>query len=298
MKVLAILGGALLALMFWRSYKTVKDNPGKVTFTDALKANWKQATMLSVGWLAFFAMVLMASTGNVEGAVFAQVVGVVASGVGTTTNLPTLSYCPQFLYFEIATTPQAIKVNVNGDGLVMDLDTAGIVAMSNIRSNGRPTNGFLLQLANGLVKGKNVDISVTNGVASAFTVFAINANEVVDVPAYMVTTGIQINASQSFDLSNFSYTAIPSFVAADILNLFGSKRTIQGMPVGQAFSTKQEVETLRAILQLTENVSTSKNAIDNFDGTWIQLNFTPNATQKIYVQRPIEVGKFSPVLLS
>lgn len=316
MKALAILGGLFLGLMFWRSYKMSKDSGGKVTFADAVKSNWKQATMLCITLMAlaltagsFMPTEWLLSAGfsegfltflgltNPDGILQAQVVGIVASGVGINTNLPALTYVPQFLYFEIATTPQAIKVNVNGDGLVLDLDTAGINAMSNIRSNGRPTNGFLLQLSNGLVKGKNVDISVTNGVAAAFTVYAINANEVVDVPAYMVTTGIQINASQSFDLGNFSYCAIPSFVAADILNLFGAKRNIQGMPVGQAFSTKQEVETLRGILQLTENMTTAKNAIDNFDGTWLQLNFTPNAAQKIYVQRPIEVGKFSPTLL-
>jgi hypothetical protein len=297
MKGLAVLGGAILGLMLWRSYKAQKDTGGKVTFTEAFKANWKQATMLCVGWLAFVAVVFLASTGNVEGAIYAQVVGVVASGVAVNTNLPTLTYVPQFIYFEIATVPQSIKVNVNGDGLICDLDSAGITAMCNIRSNGRPTNGYLLQLSNGLVVGKNVDISITNGVATAFTVFGINANEVVDVPAYMVTTGIQINASQSFNLSNFSYCAIPSFVAADILNIFGAKRSITGMPNGQAFSTKQEVETLRGLMQLTENMTVAKNAIDNFDGTWLQLNFTPNAAQRIYVQRPIEVGKFTPVLL-
>lgn len=293
----AIFGLVVILFAFLRANKQAKASGGKVTLTDAAKVEVKALFMSCMGWLAFLGLAVIGFTSDVNGASMAQVIGTVVSGVGLATNLPTLTYVPQFIYFEISTVPQSIKVNVNGDGLVCDLDGAGITAMSNIRSNGRPTNGYLIQISNGLIKNKNVDITITNGVASAFTAFAINGNEVVDVPAYLISTGITINAAQSFNLEQFSYVALPSFVAADILNLYGYKRKISGEQVNSLFSTKQEFETLRGLLQLTENMTVGKNAIDNYDGTWSELNFTPNASQRVYVQRAIEVGKFTPVLL-
>lgn len=295
----AIFGLIVLVAAIWRAKKKADALP-ETKLPENIKEEIKQITMFCLGWIAFFGLVglMVFAPQSADGFNHAQIIGVVGSGVGVVTNLPTQNYVPQFLYFEIATVPQQIKVNVNGDGLILDLDAAGLSAMRNIRSNGSPTNGYLLQLGNGLVKNKNLDIQVTNGVAAAFTVYAINGNEVVDRPVYMVTTGITINASQSFDLSQFTYSAIPSMAASDILNLIGNKRTLGGRVTGGRFSTKQELETLRGLLQLTENNSTaSKIAIDNYDGTWQGLNFTPNAQQRIYVQRPIEVGKFSPSLL-
>lgn len=300
MKLFAFFGIFVFAAALWRAKKATDGKPG-TKFSDNAKDQLKNITVVCLQLFALAYAVYLYAQGDSEtanGILKAQVVGIAASGVGVNTNFNTLTYVPQFLYFEASTVPQAIKVNVNGDGLIMDLDGTGITAMSNIRSNGRPTNGFLLQLANGMIPGKNVDISFTNGLAATVTVFAINANMVEDIPAYMVTTGITVNASQSFDLNNFSYCALPSFAATDILNLYGSKRSITGMPSGKSFSTKQELETLRGLVQLTENMITAKLVLDNYDGTWQQINFTPTATQKIYVQRPIQAGKFSPSLLS
>jgi len=219
----------------------------------------------------------------------ANLVGVVASGVGTSTSIPTISTVHQFLYFEIATTPQSIKVNVNGDTMICDLDTNGINAMSNIRSNGKFTNGFLLQLATGIVTGVNVDITVVNNVASAFNVFGFSRRR--SMPgeeAYVQNLGINLNASQSFDVTNFTYFAAPSLASADILNIYSEGRKANR---SRSFSVKQELETVRGTLQLYENQATAlKVAFDNLDQDIDRINIIPVAAQKIYVQRIVGTG--------
>jgi hypothetical protein len=209
-------------------------------------------------------------------------IGTVASGVGITTVLPIQYNIPQALYFEVATTPQAIKINVNGETVIFDLDTAGLNVMKNIASNGSPTSGFLFMLATGFIPDKNLEITVVNNVASAFDVFAVNDKwaPLYNGKRYAVQTlGVQLNASQNFDLSNFYYAGIPSLVTLDVFNW----RTRAG------FSNRQEPETVRGYLQYYENNAGNKLAIDNRDGKFASINLQPNAAQKIYYSRLVEL---------
>lgn len=227
--------------------------------------------------------------------VFANLIGVVASGIGTSTAIPTITTVHQFIYFEIATTPQSIKVNVNGDTLIMDLDTAGINVIKNIRSNGTFTNGFLFQMATGMISGVNVDITVVNNVAAAFNVFGFNRRRMAQgYNQYVQTLGINLNASQSFDVTNFIYFGAPSMASADILNIYRNQSTSGGPGRNPTipFSAKQELETFRGTLQLFENQSTALKsaAFDNYDRDIDRINFIPVAAQKIYIQRIVPAG--------
>lgn len=238
---------------------------------------------------------------SVEGVVCANLIGTVASGIGTSTAIPTITTVHQFLYFEIATTPQSVKVNVNGDTLICDLDTAGLNVMKNIRSNGTFTNGFLIQLATGMITGKNVDITVVNNVASPFNVYGFNRRRLADgYEQYIQTLGINLNASQSFDVTNFIYFGAPSLASADIVNIYSLGEPTSPQPT-QQFSAKQELESLRGVLQLYENQASSLKsaAVDNYDQDLDRINIIPVAAQKIYVQRVISVGaKVTASLLS
>lgn len=207
-------------------------------------------------------------------------IGTVASGVGVSTTLPVQYNIPQALYFEIATTPQSIKINVNGETVVMDLDTAGINVMRNIASNGSPTNGFYLMLATGFIPDKNLEITVVNNVAAAFDVFSVNdrwAPNYGGVKYICQTLGVQLNASQNFDLRNFYYAGFPSLVAADVFNW----RTKDGL------SARQEDATVRGYLQYYENNVGNKLAVDNRDGRFEFVNLQPNAAQRVYYSRLI-----------
>jgi len=227
--------------------------------------------------------------------VLANLIGVVASGVGTPTAIPTITTLHQFMYFEIATTPQSIKVNVNGDTLIMDLDTAGLNVMKNIRSNGTFTNGFLLQMATGMITGVNVDVTVVNNVASPFNVFGWNRRRMAQgYNQFVQTLGINLNASQSFDITNFIYFGAPSLASADILNIYRNTATPgnRGLNPTIPFSAKQELETFRGVLQLYENQSTGLKsaAFDNYDRDIDRINLIPVAAQKIYIQRIVPAG--------
>jgi hypothetical protein len=207
-------------------------------------------------------------------------IGTIASGVGVSTTLPIQYNIPQALYFEIATTPQSIKINVNGETVVMDLDTNGLNAMKNIASNGTPVNGFFLMLATGFIADKNLEITIVNNVASAFDVYSVNDrwSPVVNGKKYMCQTlGVSLNASQNFDLRNFYYAGFPSIVPADVFNW----RTTDGL------SARQEDVTMRGYLQYFENNTAGKFAVDNRDGRFEFVNLQPNAAQKIYYSRLI-----------
>lgn len=228
----------------------------------------------------------------------ANVVGVVASGVGVATSFNAFNTVPQFLYFEIATTPQNLKVNVSGDTLICDLDTAGLNAIKNQRVLGSATNGFLIPLANGLITGKNIDITVVNNVAATFSVFAFSFQSApVDAPGYYISLGVNVNAGATADIVNWKYLAIPSFSALDILNTYGNKRTSKGMDTGADWSGKMELEDVRGSLGWYENNTGNKVAIDNFNGQFNRALFTPNAAQKIYIQRLVPVGANATIVV-
>lgn len=227
-----------------------------------------------------------------------MLIGQVASGVGVSTQIPTITTVHQFLWFEIATTPQSIKVNVNGDTLICDLDTNGLNVMKNQRSNGPFTNGFLIQLATGMIVNRNVDITVVNNVASAFNVFGFNRRR--DLPGnerYVQSLGINLNASQGFDVTNFVYFGAPSLASADILNVYSNGRKNLR---SDALSTKQELESTRGILQMYENQASALKsaAFDNWDQDIDKISIIPVASQKIYISRVIAAGsKVSSSLL-
>lgn len=239
--------------------------------------------------ITVFALAFCASPES--GFVMANVIGTVASGVGTSTSFNAFNTVPQYLYFEIGTTPQNLKVNVSGESLICDLDTAGLNAIKNPRVYGSATNGFLIPLANGLITGKNIDITVVNNVATAFTLFAVSFQAApVDAPGYFVNLGINVNAGATADLVNWTYLGIPSFAALDILNVYGNKLRANGQDTGNDWSGKMELENTRGTLAWYENNTGNKVAIDNFNRQFNRALFTPNAAQKIYVQRLVPVG--------
>lgn len=210
-------------------------------------------------------------------------IGTVAAGVGVSTILPIQYNIPQALYFEIPTTPQAIKININGETVLMDLDTAGINVLKNVASNGSPTNGFFLMLATGFIPNKNVEITIINNVATAFDVFEVKDKwaPVYNGVKYAVQSlGVSLNASQNFDISDFYYLGIPSLVTLDVFN----------WSTRDGITNRQEPETIRGYLQYFENNNGNKLALDNRDGRFIKANLQPNAAQKIYYSRLITVG--------
>lgn len=260
--------------------------------------NFRQHSAFAFFYVVVAMLAITFTGGSAEGVVLANVVGAIASGVGVTTQINAFNTVPQFLYFEIGTTPQNLKVNVSGDTLICDLDTAGLNAIKNQRVLGSATNGFLIPLANGLITGKNIDITLVNNVATAFTLFAVSFQAApVDAPGYFYNLGITVNAGATAEINNFKYLGVPSFSALDILNTYGNKLMANGQDTGQDWSGKMELENTRGTLAWYENNTGNKVAIDNLNGQFTKILFTPNATQKIYVQRLAPVAARTSIMV-
>ncbi len=213
--------------------------------------------------------------------------GTISSGVGQVTNINSYKGCPQFLVFEIGTTPQSIKVTVNGRLTIVDLNTAGINALANPRVSGRAANSFIIPIANGLITDVTLDIQVTNNVASTFDLFGITKNFApVDAPGFYVSKSQSLNAGTVVEFTNFTYLALPSIAASDFVQIVGNKRSWSGEVAGGQWSTRNEPAGLRALLSQYETQAVSaKNAIDNYNNEYEAVYFTPGASQTVFVQR-------------
>jgi len=190
--------------------------------------------------------------------------------VASTTTTWNMTWLPQFLFFVAATVPTMFKVSVFGDGVIADLDGDGLDALNSIKHVGQVTNGYMINLADGIVKGKNVEISITNAVAAGVDVYGIVTEE---GDIYVQSLRQQALASSGVEIRDFAYAAFPSAAAGDVWNI----------TFADGITHKFEMAELNALLALEENPISGKYNIDNLDGTIKVIQFIPAATQTIYI---------------
>src|SRR5690606_24599583 len=98
----------------------------------------------------------------------------------TTQSTFNTTFVPQFILLrgvngQALAGDLTISVNVQGDGVIMNLDPDGVDAMSNINqflsSASRDTVGRVFQMAEGLVNGKNTFWTIDNQDAAAVNVY-------------------------------------------------------------------------------------------------------------------------------
>jgi len=201
--------------------------------------------------------------------------GNITLGVGVSTTIQ-LTYLPQYLGFSIGTTPTSIRVNVLGDGVVMDLDAAGIVQLNGFETLGLVAAQFLIPLADGLVKGKNVEITIVNADAAGFTIFGWSK-----LPArnYFVYQRQTILANSGVDFNNFALLAVTAPGATDIFNITYRSGI---------------VESNATLNEIRDDVSYFQNnvgvfLINNLDQIIKTVNIIPAANRTAYLM------KFEPV---
>jgi len=222
-----------------------------------------------------------------------NLIGTVASGVGTRTSFLSFKSIPQFLVFEVATTPQNIKINVNGRIEIVNLDTAGINALCNARVVGRSANSFILPLANGLITDLTMDVEVINNVASAFDIFGVSKNAApVDGAGLYTSLSQTLQQGTANEFRDFKYLALPNLnLTNDVLNIIGSKIRSNGVKVSGQWNGRIEPAPMRAFLSQYETQSVaSKLALDNYSGEWESVWLTPFAQQKVYVQKLVSAN--------
>lgn len=195
-------------------------------------------------------------------------------GVPTTFNT---TFVPQFVLLRGTagadlTGDITMSVNVQGDGVILNLDPAGVMAMANINqflSNAsRATVGLVFQMAEGLVNGKNTFWTINNADAAAVDVFGWSKQK---LATFWLTYLTQLNlANSGTDYTKFAYIAIPGATAADNFSVLYNDGTMN------ANITLRELAADNAYYQ-----STDQFALNNISPARVKLfTYIPAATNR------------------
>ena len=196
-------------------------------------------------------------------------IGTMTTGAAVVTTF-NLTWVPQYIHFVAATQLTGLKVTVLGDGVITDLDGAGLSALYNIRQYGQVTNGYTIPLADGLIRGKNVEITATNSAAQTPILYGVSMQMGSHYIQCLRQTAL---ANSGVAISQFAYLAIPAIAAADVLNI----TYVDGL------TNKVEAAELPAMANVFQ--SASLNVIDNVEAMMDEVQFTPAANRTVYVVR-------------
>jgi len=207
--------------------------------------------------------------------------GTVVGGAGVSTTIET-TFLPQFIMFDAA-APTSIRINVLGDGVIWDVTAAALPGLRTMRMLSQVTaTEHVLPVANGLVKGKNVQITIVNSAAPAFDVYGSSINNNGNVYIQGLTQNVL--ASSGIFIDKFAYLFLPSMAAADIMNIMYNDGLVQ----------QTDRFELPGLLQLTQGINGAGiYAVDNFNGKIRTVQFTPVAAQLVFKVRFSAVGDVS-----
>lgn len=180
------------------------------------------------------------------------------------------TFVPQYLYFNVAVAPAALKCNVFGDGVITDLDAAGVTFVQGLRMNGRVTNGWIVPLADGFIPNKNLEIVYTTGSAVAVDIYGISLRK---GSVYIQCLRQTALANSGVSIKKFAAVGLGNSATADTINI----------TYADGLSQKVAFEELKPTMQLYANDVNNMIGIDNIDSQIQEVMFTPNATQIIHV---------------
>lgn len=273
-KALAIFGGIVVAAAAIRAYKQSKAG---VKPADAAKAELNTLTnfggvilvLLSIG-LGLYSMYELSHPSGSGGPAMAVLLGSIAASVQGTFNL---TYVPQFIGFTVTSAPTFMQINMQGDGLIFNLDATGQTAMKNIRQVANISNVYVYQIASGLINGKNGTLTITNAAAAQLDVYGWSFDR---GDMYCTYNSQNALASSGIQLNDFAYAAFPSLAANDVINVTWASGITQ---------TLNRLELQYGLVYKQNNASGIYN-IDNIDPANVsQLTLNPVAAQNVYVMQ-------------
>lgn len=135
-----------------------------------------------------------------------------AAGGAATAFSFNMTFLPEFLFYATANALTSLKVEDQGDGVILDLDSAGCTAVKNFAVYGIPTNGHLFRLADGVRLGRNITVSGVTSAAGAVDFFVSGDNKGI---ASFTYNKFAILANNPTDIRKFSALFIPSLAASD-----------------------------------------------------------------------------------
>ena len=205
---------------------------------------------------------------------------------GSTTDTLDITYVPEYLYFEIGTTPTELVFTVLGDGVVKNLDGNGVITEANLFQLGVQSNGYLLRIANGLIRNKNVTLKIANADAAALDVYGFSLNNTgkgnAPVGLYYRSSQQKVFAGSGRDITDFAYLGLPNIASGDSIQISYRNGLVEEL---------KDVELDAIIGQMSNEL---RDGIPNFDQTVKVVNFIPAADQQVYVMDIRRASGFVP----
>jgi len=138
-------------------------------------------------------------------------IGTLTTGVGVVSTID-LQYVPEAIGFVAATQLTGFKAEVLGEGVICDLDAIGLTAAGNHRLVGKPANGYVISLADGIIKGKSLRLTFTNSAAQTPDIFAWGDN---NGSIYVRTNKATVLLNNNTLFEKFGALYLPSLAAGD-----------------------------------------------------------------------------------
>lgn len=196
-------------------------------------------------------------------------IGTLTTGAAVVTTI-NLNYLPERINYTAATQLTGLKVEVLGEGVKLDLDANGLTAVGKHRMVGRPTNGYSIPVADGLILNKNVVLTFTNSAAQTPDIFAFADNT---GSIFINTSRQKVFANTNAEISKFGVLFLPSLAAGDKVTITYEDGTSQ----------IYEREDLAFLSGQYQNVTAYQ--IDNLAGTIKKVNILTAADQSIYLTK-------------
>lgn len=207
-----------------------------------------------------------------------MLLGTVAASSTGTINL---TWLPAFIHADIATVPTSLQVSVLGDGIISDLDGAGINAVTRSRRVGTLADQYMIPLADGQVN-KNTTITIANAQASTLSLYGGSSQM---AKGYFQTLTQYVLANSGQNIADFFELYLPSMGASDVLtvfyeNGFSQILTREDLKMNSSFTTYVADDVYDIRLQ-------------NYNQAIRRVNFVPAAAQNVYVLKGRGIGNLS-----
>lgn len=194
-------------------------------------------------------------------------IGTLTTGAAVVTTID-LQYIPEKIFYVAATQLTSVKAEVLGEGVILDLDATGLTAQGKHRIVGGVTNGYVLDLADGIITGKSLRLTFTNSAAQTPDIFAFGDNA---GSIYVRTLKATVLLNNNTTLQKFAVLFMPSLAAGD-------KVTVT---YEDGLTQIWEREDLNCTSGLYQN--TPAYQIDNLEGKIKMVQVLVAATQTVYI---------------
>jgi hypothetical protein len=207
----------------------------------------------------------------------------IGTAAASTTTQFNLAYIPQYLDITNIATVTRLRVTALGDGIILDLDAAGLAALRNTRFQSTLATTVLNRffLANGIVKGRNCLIEVTNG-ATVSAVYASAQGDEGEGTLYYQSVIQKVFGNTGTTFKRFGVLSMPSLALADYVQI----------EYNDGANVRMDQAELRGLIAQYQSLDGNVNdfKIDNLDSIIQSVTVYCAADQQVYVQKYLAVA--------